>query len=75
MSKEGENYGTTYQKSSPAISFPKTSTPPNYGKKLKVDGLYKGDQFGITRTKSNPAVDFPNSKPAFMSGSAAKRGY
>lgn len=75
MNDEGDNYGTTYQKSSPAITFPKKASGANYGKKTKSAPAYGGNQYGVTIQKSSPAVNFPASKPAFLGGATAKRGY
>jgi hypothetical protein len=60
-----DQYGVTYQKSSPAIQVPKMNSAPNYGKKIKSAPVYGGNQYGVTLCKSEPFGAFVNSKPGF----------
>jgi len=69
MSGEGENYGTTYQKSSPFGDFPKRNSAPSYGKKTKSAAVHGGDQYGTTLQKSKPFKLFPDRTPAFAGNS------
>jgi hypothetical protein len=75
MNEDGDNYGTTYQKSSPAISFPKSASKPGYGTKKPFVKAHGGDQYGVTMQKSKPFCAFPTSPGTLNSGSVVKRGY